>query len=353
VIQVCSRCGTRWNVRDRQRSWCPRCQGALLAPSAESSAVAPGASPVAAKPTDQGWGQRPTTGTAGGQPPRLPPGYRWIAVRPGAAPPPRQGPRPLGPTPRYSVIPRWGLTDHFDGPQDATDAPEERDGPSAATVRKTLVGTAIVVGAAVFVHLIRYVLLLVNRSVLLHPLLAGAATWFGVALSVLAAFAVVGSAVVLTNWLIARRASAYAVGGATDPRSVWELRGGCLVPIANLVWAPVFVFELARTEGRLSRLRTDIVAWWCTWVVSYALVIWAFATSFTRDPQGIADNTVTTIIAYLAGLAALVLAYRVFQGFERNPVDRPSRRWIMVPDDGPDERDAAVPVEQKQREPAA
>ncbi|MFC7674754.1 DUF4328 domain-containing protein [Mycolicibacterium sp. GCM10028919] len=353
MIQVCSRCGTRWNVRDRQRSWCPRCQGALLAPSAEPSAVAPGASPVAAKQADQGWGQRPTTGTAGGQPPRLPPGYRWIAVRPGAAPPPRHGPRQLGPTPRYSVIPRWGLTDHFDGPQDATDAPEERDGPSAATVRKALIGTAIVVGAAVVVHLIRYVLLLVNRSVLLHPLVAGAATWFGVALSVLAAFAVVGSAVVLTNWLIARRASAYAVGGGTDPRSVWELRAGCLVPIANLVWAPVFVFELARTEGRLSRLRTDIVAWWCTWLVSYALVIWAFATSFTRDPQGIADNTVTTIIAYLAGLAALVLAYRVFQGFERNPVDRPSRRWIMVPDDGPDERDTAVPVEQEQREPAA
>lgn len=353
MIQVCSRCGTRWNVRDRQRSWCPRCQGALLAPSAEPSAVAPGSSPVAAKPADQGWGQRPTTGTAGGQAPRLPPGYRWIAVRPGAAPPPRHGPRPLGPTPRYSVIPRWGLTDRFDGPQEAADAPEDRDGPSAATVRKTLIGTAIVVGAAVLIHLIRYVLLLVNRSVLLHPLVAGAATWFGVALSVLAAFAVVGSAVVLTNWLVARRASAYAVGGAADPRSVWELRGGCLVPIANLVWAPVFVFELARTEGRLSRLRTDIVAWWCTWVLSYALVMWAFATSFTRDPQGIADNTVTTIIAYLAGLAALVLAYRVFQGFERNPVDRPSRRWIMVPDDGPAERDAAVPVEQEQREPAA
>jgi hypothetical protein len=62
---------------------------------------------------------------------------------------------------------------------------------------------------------------------------------------------------------------------------------------------------------------------------------------------------VTTIIAYLAGLAALVLAYRVFEGFERNPVDRPARRWIMVPDDGIAERDAAAPVEQKQREPAA
>ncbi|WP_238602279.1 hypothetical protein, partial [Mycobacterium avium] len=27
MIQVCSQCGTRWNVRDRQREWCPRCRG--------------------------------------------------------------------------------------------------------------------------------------------------------------------------------------------------------------------------------------------------------------------------------------------------------------------------------------
>ena len=33
VIQVCSQCGTRWNVRDRQRTWCPRCHGTLLAPA--------------------------------------------------------------------------------------------------------------------------------------------------------------------------------------------------------------------------------------------------------------------------------------------------------------------------------
>ncbi|MGB3284003.1 MAG: DUF4328 domain-containing protein, partial [Mycolicibacter algericus] len=32
MIQVCSRCDTRWNVRDRRRAWCPRCNGALWAP---------------------------------------------------------------------------------------------------------------------------------------------------------------------------------------------------------------------------------------------------------------------------------------------------------------------------------
>ena len=61
MIQVCSQCGTRWNVRDRQREWCPRCHGTLLAPLAET----PNADPR--------WSAAPRT------PPRLPPGYRWIA----------------------------------------------------------------------------------------------------------------------------------------------------------------------------------------------------------------------------------------------------------------------------------
>ena len=87
-------------------------------------------------------------------------------------------------------------------------------------------------------------------------------------------------------------------------------------------------------------------------MVGYALLVWAFATSFTRDPQGIADNTVTTILAYLVGLAALVLAFRVFQGFESNPVDRPARRWVMVPDEG-ESVNSPAPVETEQREPAA
>jgi hypothetical protein len=242
--------------------------------------------------------------------------------------------------------------DHFEPTdQHATDAAAPRGGPSVRMVRITLLVTAVLLGLAAFIHLIRYVLLLVNRSMLLHPLVAGAATWLGVALSVLASFAVVASAVVLTNWLIARRETAYARSGVADPRSGWEILVGCLVPLANLLLAPLYVFELARAENRLSTLRRDIVVWWCVWVLSTALMVWSVATSFTRDTQGIADNTVTTIIAYLAGLAALILASRVFSGFEATPVDRPTRRWVMVPEE---QSEASVePVETRQREPAA
>lgn len=266
-------------------------------------------------------------------------------MRPGAPPPQRRGPQPLGPTPRYSVVPRWGLVDHFEAAdQHGADVVGARSGPSVNMVRAILLVTGILLGLAAFIHLVRYVLLLVNRSMLLHPLVAGIATWLGVALSVLASFAVVASAVVLTNWLIARREAAYALSGIADPRSAWEILVSCLTPLANLLLAPVYVIELARAEGRLSRLRRDIVTWWCVWVLSTVLMIWSVATSFTRDTQGIADNTVTTIVAYLAGLAALVLAGRVFQGFEATPVDRPAHRWVIVPDEA---------VDSRQREPAA
>lgn len=332
MIQVCSGCGTRWNVRDRQRAWCPRCNGALLAPSA------PPASPQ--------WAPRPSPPARGAAPQRLPPGYRWIAVRPGAPPPPRRGRRPLGPTPRYAVIPRWGLVEYFEPEHVRTPA---RTDPSATVVRTTLVVALALLGAAALVHAVRYLLLIINRSVLLNPWVAGAATWLGVAVSVLAVFAVVAGFVVLTNWLIARRAAAYAHHGLQDPRRVWELRAGCLIPLVNLFWAPVYVIELAGLETRLRMLRRPIAVWWIMWVLSTAVSVFSIATSFTQDPQGIADNTVTTTVAYLLAMAALLLAAKVFAVFERKPVERPAHRWIVVAQDGADE----PAVEAEGQNPAA
>ena len=103
-------------------------------------------------------------------PPRLPSGFRWIAVRPGAAPPARRadGGR-LGPTPRYAVIPRWGLpitsTRLRLPPEQST-----RTGPSAAPVRTTLFVSVLVLGSAALVYVLRYVLLVFNRNTLLNSL---------------------------------------------------------------------------------------------------------------------------------------------------------------------------------------
>jgi Domain of unknown function (DUF4328) len=349
MIQVCSQCGTRWNVRDRQRVWCPRCHGALLAPSGPAAGSE--------------WSARPSASPMGPSaqrtPPRLPPGYRWIAVRPGAAPPPRRRRRPLGPTPRYAMIPRWGLAEHFETAEQQQAVP--RVGPSISMVRATVIATMVALGVAALVHVVRYALLIVNRSMLLNPWVAGAATWLGVAVSVIAMFLVVATAVVLTNWLIARRAAAFAHRGHHEPRPLWALRAGCLVPVVNLAWAPVYVMELAAVEDRLTWLRRPIVVWWLVWLASTVLSGFSIATSFTTDAQGIADNTVTTIVAYLLALAALLLATKVFEGFERQPVERPSKRWVIVaaepdlPADKPAEQEPepAAPVETEGQNPAA
>jgi hypothetical protein len=220
----------------------------------------------------------------------------------------------------------------------------------------TLLTAIVLFALAVVVHIANYALLLHNRSTLLNPIVAGVATWAEVAASVLACVALVASFVVLTRWLISRRAGAYARHEEQDPRPAWELWLGCLMPLANLFWAPVYVFELARLEGRLTWLRTRIVVWWCAWWVSLLLSIFAFATSFTQDAQGIADNTVATTIAYLAALAALLLTVKMYRGFEHTAVDRPVRRWVMVPDEARPaaaEPEPVARVEPEQDHPAA
>jgi glucan phosphoethanolaminetransferase (alkaline phosphatase superfamily) len=228
-------------------------------------------------------------------------------------------------------------------------------------VRATLIATMVALGVAALVHLVRYVLLIINRSVLLNKVVAFAATWMGVLASVIALFLVVASFVVLTNWLIARRAAAYAHHRRDDPRSVRALRAGCLVPLVNLFFAPVYVIELAAVEERLTWLRRPIVVWWFVWAFSFAVSVFSIATSFTQDPQGIADNTVTTIVAYLLALATLLLVMKVFLGFERQPVERPAKRWVIVSEEAPTptekrtdtEPEPAAAVESQGQNPAA
>nr|WP_284232243.1 MULTISPECIES: DUF4328 domain-containing protein [unclassified Mycolicibacterium] len=337
-------------MRDRQRDWCPRCQGSLLAPTDA--------------PEPQ-WSTRPSNVAqpgAGGAPPRLPTGYRWIAVRPGAPPRARPARRPLGPTPRYSVIPRWGLQDRFDAGAPAQEVEPPRT--STRMVQGTLLITMFALAFAVVIHIANYALLLYNRSTLLNPIVAGVATWAGVAASVVVFFALIATTVVLTGWLITRRAVAFAQHEVPDPRPPWQLWLGCLLPLVNLFWAPVFVIELARVEGRLAWLRSRIALWWCAWLVSFVVSVFSFATSFTRDAQGIANNTVTVIIAYLTALVALLFAAKMYRAFEHQAVDRPVKRWVIVPDEpqrtpppdteAPDDAaDSARRVESGQKEPAA
>lgn len=369
MIQVCSQCGTRWNVRDKQRVWCPRCHGTLLAPST------PGA--------DERW-------AAGRQtPPRLPPGYRWIAVRPGPPPPPRRRRRLLGPTPRYTVIPRWGLQDRV-GPDSVGPERTMRQAPPAARVRTTFLIAAVALGAAALVHLLRYLLLIFNRNTLLNWLVADAAALLSVLASLAAIAAVMTCAVTLTRWLIARRSAAFAHWGRSETRSRWALWLGtlappsaamalaitfavtmaltgrsaswalmaacvafCCLPLLASVWALVYVVELAKTEDHYAKLRVAIWEWWLLWLVSTVTSVFASVTSGAQDSQGIANNTVAIIVANLLAMVAVLATARVFEGFEAKPVARPAHRWVVVSGDEDDSSGSAAAVELTGAEPAA
>jgi hypothetical protein len=374
MIQVCSQCGTRWNVRDKQRSWCPRCNGTLLAPSATAAPPAPGAAP--------GWGAGPRTA------PRLPQGYRWIAVRPGPPPPPRRRRRPLGPTPRYLSIPRWGLLDWVD--QDSGPDRDQRRAPSAGRVRTSFFVSAVALGAAAVVHLVRYLLLVMNRNTLLNWVVADAAALLSVLASLAAIVAVMNCAVVLTRWLIARRAAAFehagrpesrtrralwagtllppsaamalaitfAVVAATSGHSAsWALMAACIgfccLPLVAGVWSLVYVIELAKTEDHYARLRHVIWGWWLLWLLSSVTSVFASVTSGAQDSQGIANNTVAMIVAYLLALLAVLATAKVFEGFEAKPVQRPAHRWVVVADDELVDTESAAALELPGEEPAA
>lgn len=331
MIQACSQCGTQWNVHDRQRQWCPRCRGSLLAP------VTAGAQP----------GVRPLPPT-----PRLPAGYRWIAMRPGAPPQVWQRRRPLGPTPRYAVIPRWGLADRIEHSA-ASPTPTAQQGPSPVVVRAALFVTVLVFGVAALVYLARYVLLVINRNTLLNPIVAAASVWLGVAVTAVALLAMSVCFVLFTRWLIARRVAAFAQRGQPEPRRSWVLWAGCLTPLVNLVWAPIYAVELAVVEEHYGQLRRPIWVWWIGWILSTAVAVFALATSRVSDAQGIANNTVETTVGYLLAAAALAALARVFEGFERKPVQRPAHRWVAVGDDEACATRSTVGVEIVGQDPAA
>jgi len=282
----------------------------------------------------------------------LPPGFRWIAVRPGAAPPARRRKRHLGPTPRYAVIPRWGLVDRVEQAPEEVQAPTKK-GPSAATVRTTLFVGVLVLAGAALVYILRYLLLVYNRNTLLNSVLAGAADWLGVAASVVAILALIACLVVLIRWLIARRAAAFAHYALPEHRSARALWAGGLVPFANLLWTPVYVIELATIENHYARLQRPLMLWWIAWIFSYVVSIFAFASSFATDSQGIANNTVMMVFAYLFAAVAIASVARVFEGFERKPVHRPAHRWVVLSPEGPAVPESAAPVELDGQEPAA
>jgi len=100
-------------------------------------------------------------------------------------------------------------------------------------------------------------------------------------------------------------------------------------------------------------VRPLLWAWALLFVLSTVVSVFATATRFADDTQGIANNTVAIIVAYLLALGAVMATEKLFEGFERKPVERPAHRWVVVADDGTGAPGSAPAVELAGEEPAA
>ncbi|GAA5095733.1 DUF4328 domain-containing protein [Nocardia iowensis] len=308
VVQPCARCGARWAVQSSPMHWCPRCRGVLLSPA----------------PIDAPAERR---------------NYRWVARRPDhrARRSPVSTPPVVGSeTPRYTQIPRWGLLDP--PPRPAAEAPRPL-GRLTQWTSRLLIATAAVFAVAAVAELLRYLLLLRNRTRLIHPavLIGSDALVIGAALVALVLAVVTALAVV--GWLIETRRVAFRKIGRDDPRSVRALVLGCLVPVVNLVWPGVFLTEIVAERSDPRALRA-IRIWWAAWVfggvVAVAALLWRTAESLQVKADGVLFTAFTDLVA--AAVALLTLA--MMRAIEERDVlgrSRIARRWLIAVD-------PAVPV---------
>ncbi|QIS08034.1 DUF4328 domain-containing protein [Nocardia arthritidis] len=301
VVQPCARCGARWAVQGAPMHWCPRCRGVLLSPA----------------PIDAPAERR---------------NYRWVARRPDQRIRRAQAkPRAAVGTPRYSEIPRWGLRDQ---PPSAPAAPRWPFARVAGYAVALLLATAGAFGVAVLAELVRYLILLRNRSRLINPALLTASDWFVNVSALLALTVALVTALAVAGWLIAMRHREFERRGQRDSRPAWVLVVGCLVPVWNLIWPGVFLTEALGDKPDPHALRA-IRIWWCAWVLGAGFAVAAVLWHFPNTLQAKADGVVLTMYTELIAIAVAVLTLwvmRLIDGRDLRGRTRIARRWVIAVD---------------------
>ncbi|WP_042573533.1 DUF4328 domain-containing protein [Rhodococcus sp. MEB064] len=301
-FQICARCATRIDVGPRPQQWCPVCRGVLLSPV-----------PVGQVPT----GVRRN--------------FRWVASSPVRARRSRVVRAP-SPTPRYDMMPTWGLP----VVGRATVEPTESAGDRLAGRVTSMVSVAFFLFvAAALAEFARYAVLLVSRDSLIPAAvlaLSDAAVW---CLSFLSVGVGLVAAVASVAWLVRARRSAYADRGEVDPRRPRTLFAGSLIPLVNLVAPGVFLTELARVSSQRWSLERVLPWWWTAWVVNWLMLAATLAFRVADGIQARANGVLATALTDLvaAGLAALTLVLiRRSDGRTVRGDDRTLTRWTIAPD---------------------
>ena len=231
--------------------------------------------------------------------------FRWVASAPGSASRRRVRRIPT-PTPRYEVMPTWGLPiaprPHPSVPESATDRLARRS-------TSLLTATAALFVAAAVAELARYVVLLVSRERLMPAAvlaLSDAAVW---CLSFVSLGVGLVAAVATVARVVRFRREAYGHRGRTDPRRTRTLYLGSLVPIVNLLLPGVFLTELVRESEHRLRLERLVPWWWTAWVGNWLLiaatVAWRTVDGIQAQATGVVLTAITDLVA--AGVAVLTL----------------------------------------------
>ena len=265
------------------------------------------------------------------------PHVRWVARRPPETfppprPPQRQGPPPI---PRYTYLPRWGLSDSVTGEYAVTDAGAR---PRRDTLTATLRVTALALAVTAVVHLLRYVLLVINRTKPIPGWLDTASTVLVWAAGVTAFLFFCAATAAVVAWLRHTRADAYRRHGLLEPRKPWQIAVYAAVPLVNLVGAPFLVRELLEQRDDVDRpaadqiLRRTAIAWIVVNVAAAVALCTRFIASRSDSLQTGADGLWLTILsaALSAGFVWFVLP-GLAHVFDDTPhAEAPTRRWVQV-----------------------
>ncbi|QUD82400.1 DUF4328 domain-containing protein [Gordonia polyisoprenivorans] len=344
MLDLCPRCRIQAPHRDG-RDRCPRCGGplTLVASDVEATAVvaayqqSPSAPPRPAAyspPARQPSGTRPPSG-----PPRMYGGrrVRWVARRPADTLPPPRPPRRTGPQliPRYVYLPRWGLVD--------TPVTEDEPRNSPARLGMALTGALQIAGAAFVAstcaHLLRYLLLVINRSTTLPGWLIGLSTVLVLAAGLLALAGFVYTTVVFVRWLLAVRTETYGARGFFDSRSRWQSIPLAAIPLVNVAGAALLLREPAEMLDDVARraARTRLHKLWVGWTVVNAIAVLTVITWWVGAASGSIQtgaNALFMVVLTAAVSAAFAFwaAHRlpaVFSGSSAEP-KVPAHRWVVV-----------------------
>ncbi|AZG46897.1 DUF4328 domain-containing protein [Gordonia insulae] len=242
------------------------------------------------------------------------------------------GPRPI---PRYVYIPQWGLRDV---PDEVSADPRSRAEVLLAALVSGLRSLAVVLGLAALVHLARYVLIVVNKSMPVPAWTDWTSSVLVMFVGLLALGAYVYVFVVFTRWIIDLRAETYRSRDRRDPRPRWQIAVLAAVPLLNVAGAALLLHEVARLRDDLDpdRTRRRFTRIWVAWTIVNVLALVAIATRvvamFSGSIQTAANGLAAVIISSIcSAVFAWWLADRlaaVFGAAHAEPV--PSRRWVTV-----------------------